>query len=656
MDFNKTFNFEEMTPLEDLLKLEWIETNGLGGWASSTVCGANTRRYHGVLVASLEPPVKRVVFLSRLDETVVVGDVGYPLATRIYSGAVHPDGYHTLRKFERQLFPTTHYELKTEKGVVSLKKSIIVPHGQNTTIIRYELLDGPESVTLQLEPFIAARDYHSLTHANDVIDRPVIDSEDSLSFKPYSTLPSLQIVAKGMTYKAEPCWYYHFEYQKEIERGLDCHEDLFRIGFISKTLKKGEVFDVLATIEEGHLQTPKDLIDRETKRKQSLLKKAVHRDFFVDTLVLAADQFIVNRGENSKTVIAGYHWFTDWGRDTMIALPGLCIATGRPEEAKKILETFSKYVSEGMIPNRFPDGGDVPEYNTVDATLWYFVALYHYYIETEDVKFVKNIYKVLQDIISWHDRGTRYGIKVDSDGLLFSGEASVQLTWMDAKIGDWIVTPRTGKAVEINALWHNALAITATFASILGDEGEARSLFSRADSVAKTFEKMFWNESLQCLYDVINGDVKDASIRPNQLIALSLPFEIISSPKAKKILECVESQLLTPFGLRSLSPTDPHYIGHYLGDQYQRDAAYHQGTVWSWLLGPYITAVIRYRQEKGRKQAKELFGNFQQHLSDAGIDTISEIFDGDAPHTPRGCIAQAWGVAEILRAYLTGCK
>jgi predicted glycogen debranching enzyme len=367
-------------------------------------------------------------------------------------------------------------------------------------------------------------------------------------------------------------------------------------------------------------------------------------------LALAADQFIVKRGD-LKTIIAGYHWFSDWGRDTMISIPGLCLATGRLEDAKNILLAFSKSVSEGMLPNRFPDYGESPEYNTIDATLWFFHAIFKYYQYSKDLVLIETLWPVLKEIIEWHDKGTRYGIHVDStDGLLSGGQDGVQLTWMDAKVGDWVVTPRKGKPVEINALWYNALAIMDFFARTSGRNEEAAAFKGRAEKVLKSFNALFWNEDAGCLFDCLEGDFRDASIRPNQIYALALPFPLVSKTRGASILKVIKNNLFTTRGLRSLDPQHASYCPVYGGDPWHRDGAYHQGTVWSFLLGPYVDALIFVQGEKGKAEAREVLQESFNHLNEAGVGTVSEIFDAAPPHTPRGCMAQAWGVAEILRS------
>ena len=399
-----------------------------------------------------------------------------------------------------------------------------------------------------------------------------------------------------------------------------------------------------------------------TRRRNVVVSSPVasqtNHDAFAQDLANAADQYIVSRGDQ-KTVIAGYHWFSDWGRDTMIALPGLTLPTGKPEVARSILRTFAQHVDQGMLPNRFPDAGETPEYNTVDATLWFFEAARAYLAYTGDLEFVRNeLYPVFADIIAWHVRGTRYGIKVDSSGLLSSGEPGVQLTWMDAKVGDWVVTPRRGKPVEIQALWYNALCIMEDLARKFADEPGQKRYRNMATVASWTFNRLFWNENAGCLYDVTNGAPPDPSIRPNQIFAVSLTYSMLSSERGQSVVQKVQEHLLTPHGLRSLAPTDPQYLGRYTGSPVERDGAYHQGTVWPWLIGPFITAYIKVNggSETARGQATEWLEPLREHLTDGGLGHISEIFDGDAPQLPRGCIAQAWSVAEILRAYVEDVK
>jgi glycogen debranching enzyme len=611
-------------------QLEWIETNGLGGWAGSSVTFANTRRYHGMLVAALPRKTERTVLVSKLDETVNGVDLG---ANR-FRDVIHPRGFEHLVSFRRDVFPVWEYAA----GGVNLRKTVVTPRGENLTIILYEVLHCAAPFELRLSPFVAGRDYHSLIHCTD------------------ASLPFIHIDVPGAMFHAKPdCWK-EFDYDRERERGLDHLEDLFTPGSYAVTLKRGDVLPVVIGVEYVDWDAI-GMIEDERARREAMLGSGelgvgsgsknpdsqssptpTPHSLLPTPLILASDQFLIERDEK-KTIIAGYHWFTDWGRDTMIALPGLCLATGRFDDAKAILRRWLAAASKGMIPNRFPDGTNEPEFNSVDAGLWLFIAVWRYREATKDEAFVREeALPILREAIDWLDRGTRFGTHVDLDGLLYAGAKGVALTWMDAIVDGEAVTPRRGKPVEVNALWYNALRIVAELST---DSG----LRSRAEDVRDSFETSFWNRQSQCCYDVVNPN--DASIRPNQLFAISLPFPLFDDARAHEILSVCESQLLTPVGLRTLSPNDPRYRGRLTGDPRSRDNAYHQGTVWPWLTGAYIDALRRYRGDLA--SAQTLLDNMQTHLGEAGLGTISEVFDGDAPHTPRGCIAQAWSVGEILR-------
>jgi len=645
--------------LDAALKREWLETNGLGGFASSTIVGLNTRRYHGLLIAATKPPVGRLVLLSKLEEALIINRKRFELSANKYPGVVHPQGYQYLKEFRLDPFPVFTYAIEK----IEVHKSVFMIHGENSTVIHYELRAAggnriPASqlaaagVRLELRPLIAFRDYHSTTHHNDALN-PHIQTETALAtVAPYEGLPALHFAHDAEELDAVGHWYCNFEYEMERERGLDFMEDLFSPFALRFDLRRRATATIIASTERHDVSRAVEYRQAEINRRKTVLAASPSDHAFVQALVEAADQYIVARGDQN-TVIAGYHWFSDWGRDTMIALPGLTLVTGRADVAKRILLAFARHVDRGMLPNRFPDAGEQPEYNTVDATLWFFEAvraLLHY---TGDYDFIRaNLYDVLGDIIRWHVRGTRYGIRVDDDGLLASGEAGVQLTWMDAKVGDWVVTPRYGKVVEIQALWYNALCVMERLADKFGDKAAKERYGKMAPLAARSFDQLFWNEPAACLYDVVNGDARDGSIRPNQIFAVSLPHTMLSPEKAKRVVEVVKRHLLTPYGLRSLAPSDPQYRGRYEGDQRSRDGAYHQGTVWPWLMGPFITAYMKVngRTKKGREKAAQWLAGFSEHLRDAGLGQVSEIFDGDAPHRPRGCIAQAWSVAELLRA------
>lgn len=624
--------------------MEWIETNGLGGYASGTVSGAHSRRYHGLLVAATQPPVGRMATLSKLDETIIINDVKYELGTNQYPGVIYPQGFKFLEKFERYLFPEFYYQA----GEIRLKKTIAAIHGENTTVIIYEVIEASSVFELQLLPLYASRDFHSLAHANDFIGQPYIFDDQIFRTLNYHCCPELFISVPGAKFIEAKGWYYNFEYLVEQSRGLDYQEDLYSHGKFSLKLKTGDKVGIIVSAEDPIGKNALALFEGEAARRKALTGILLWHEPLA-RLVLAADQLIVKRRQYS-TIIAGYHWFADWGRDAMISLPGLCLSTGRFEDAKQILRQFSESLSDGMLPNRFPDYGETPEYNTIDATLWFFNAIYHYHKHTGDIEFVESLLPVLQEIIEWHYKGTRYNIIVDqADELLSGGQDGVQLTWMDAKVGDWIVTPRQGKPVEINALWYNALCVLEVLLLETGRVEDSEMYRTKAGKVLTSFNTLFWNEKENSLYDYVDGGHKNDDLRPNQIYAISLPFPLVTKDRAKKIFETITTHLLTPKGLRSLSPSNSHYKPFYGGSIWNRDGGYHQGTVWSFLIGPYIDALFYVRGVDGREEAAQIMERFLVQLNEAGVGTISEIFDGEFPHEPRGCIAQAWGVAEALR-------
>ena len=664
-------NFAEAT------QHEWLETNGLGGWASSSIIGANTRRYHGLLVAAIVPPAERMVMLSKLEETIVTGDKRTELGVNLYmENVTAPNGHQYLNSFTKGLFPEWEYEVEG----IKLKKTIAMVHGENTVVVIYDVLQASQPFTLELLPLMAARGYHSLSH-----EGPQMHWETDFTNCIFHNQPdgktNVFISVPGSSYRHEPRWFNNFQYSIEQYRGLDFTEDLFNHGIFSVELKQGDSLGIIVSTENPDGKDAFKLLSKETMRRKLLISHQPD-DEIVQQLVLAADQFIVKRdiaisespeassngvpGQTEgkepgtlagATIIAGYHWFTDWGRDTMISLPGLCLSTGRFADAKKILTSFAKTVSQGMLPNRFRDNGEEPEYNNVDGTLWYFIAVYKYLFATGDKDFVLNeILPVLKEIIDWHYRGTRYNIHVDEDGLLYAGEMGQQLTWMDARIGSWVVTPRMGKPVEIQALWYNALRIFAELLQLNDQQHDALEVNISAEKTKQSFAQQFWYTEGNYLYDSIDEKgIPNAELRPNQLFAISLPFALIKDERAKAILKIVEENLYTPVGLRSLPKSDIHYVPVYGGDQWHRDSSYHEGTVWSWLLGAYIDGIISepgfvgLDGLAGKDKALKIIEDFKYHLSEGCIGSVSEIFDADAPHHPRGCVAQAWGVAEVLR-------
>lgn len=638
---------ETLQDFNESIQHEWLETNGLGGWASSTIIGANSRRYHGLLVAATKPPAERMALLSKLDETIISDNDRYEINCNQYNGKViHPQGYQYLQNFNKDLFPEWIYKVND----IQLKKTIAMVHGENTTLIIYDVLKAPSPFILELLPLVSARGYHSLQHSYNNIWWNVQFENGIFRNQPNENAPNIFISVPNSAYKHQPSWFNKFNYAVEIYRGQDFEEDLFNHGRISVELKQGDSLGIIISTDHPAGRDAHELFDKESLRRKLLLSNQPADETFRQ-LTLAADQFIVRRGEDLKTVIAGYYWFTDWGRDTMISLPGLTLSTGRYEDAKKIIAAFANSVSMGMLPNRFQDNNEPPEYNNVDGTLWYFIAVYKYLQATGDKDFVlQQVLPVLKDIIDWHYKGTRYNIHVTEDGLLYAGEKGYQLTWMDARIGDWVVTPRMGKPVEIQALWYNVLKIFAELLDLNGQNSDANIVNISAEKVKQSFAEQFWYKEGNYLYDVIDENGKpDATLRPNQLFALSLPYALIEKDKAKAILKIVIEKLYTPVGLKSLAPDDMHYVGVYGGDAFKRDSSYHEGTVWSWLLGPFVDAVMKIGGKKAKSKAAMIIENFKYHLNEGCIGSVSEIMDADGDHHPRGCIAQAWGVAEVLR-------
>ncbi|MBS3779607.1 MAG: glycogen debranching enzyme family protein [Desulfovermiculus sp.] len=627
---------------------EWLETNGLGGWASSTICGANTRRYHGLLVAATRPPASRMSLLSKLDETLVLNEQDFELGCNFYPQTVHPQGFTYLHHFSKGLFPHWTYQA----AGVELDKTVSTVHGENTTLVLYQVTAAPGPFILKLQPFISGRDYHSLITANDAIHSQGSFEDGVFRLRPYPGVSELFISVPGAEYTAQPLWYYDFEYPVEKERGLDFREDLFTPGFFSLHLQANSSLAVIISTTNPTGRDAWELQATEKQRRTHLIQNLPHKTELPVQLTLAADQFLVQRFQGQRSILAGYHWFTEWTRDTLIALPGITLSTGRPEIARDILKAYTYHLSQGMLPNRFSEFGEPAEYNSVDAALWLFIASYEYWLCTSDTEcIVQDVLPELWHIIAAYMQETRYNIHMDKDHLIYAGSTGVQLTWMDAKVDDWVVTPRQGKAVEINALWYNALRILAKFTALCGQTEQSKHYEHDADLVQESFHRLFWLQEKQYLCDCIDGDFTDTSLRPNQIMALSLPFDLLSTKQAQGVLAAVENHLFTPVGLRSLSPTDPDYHPQYTGGPLERDSSYHQGTVWPWLLGPYLRALMRIKGSEGLEQTREILSSMSIHLKESGIGSISEIFDAEWPHHPRGCIAQAWSVAELLRVW-----
>ncbi|MEL4304796.1 amylo-alpha-1,6-glucosidase [Methanococcoides sp. LMO-2] len=652
---------------EAAISREWLITNGTGGYASSTVIGENSRKYHGLLVASANPPVDRRVLLSSLDEELIIEGEVFRLAVHSYPDTLYPSGFQYLERFSAFPLPTFEYRV----GNVKLIKTVFMVHGTNTTVVRYRIFNtARQDIVLRILPLVANRGFHELRKAEDASFTEVsIDTGADVGSNLVDDDVLLQL-RSNMKFKRDSHWYYNFQYEMERERGEAYQEDLYNPGYFEEHIVDNVCeFYVVASddlpdeMESEHILDPAlalELVnfeyEKELSRQKDLLDKYSFNDDLAKKLSVAADSFIVQRrSTDSHSIIAGYHWFADWGRDAMISLPGLTLVTGRFSDAKEILRTFSENCSDGLIPNRFSDDGiSAPDYNTVDASLWFIHSVGRYYSYTKDLRTVREMWKTVVSIIHNYKNGTSYGIRMDDDGLI---EHEGQLTWMDVKIGDQEITPRAGKACEINALWYNALCTAIRLGELIGEE--TAEYLEIAELVKSNFIGVFWNPEDRCLYDCVSvnedGTVtNDASVRPNQIFAVSLPYTMLDTDKERLVVEKVKVDLLTPYGLRSLSPNDNRYVGMYGGDHNSRDRAYHNGMVWAWLMGPFITAYVKVNGNSllSLEYCRQLLSDLECHLDEAGIGSISEIFDGDSPHRPRGCIAQAWSVAEILRAYI----
>jgi len=656
---------------EALVTREWLVTNGLGGYASGTVSGVITRRYHGVLISALPAPLGRIVMLSSVAEQLkLASGREAEIGGRERSGDApdaHGTGYLTEFRLEAGL-PVWRYDVE---GVV-IDKRIFLPHMQNTVHVRYELVSGADRVELALRPSVNFRPQESsvsepLAHGYEF--RAIGDHYEICL--PNTTLPPLhfKLLASNVTFILKGRRIDNVLYPVEESRGYQARGDLWSPGYFRFALSTSQPATLIAStesVETMNVMDPERALRAERNRRRRLVAHAGQdaRAGVPAELVLAADQFIITPagrsdetarahayGDEVRTVIAGYHWFTDWGRDTMISLEGLTLVTGREVEAGYILRTFAHYVRDGLIPNMFPERETEGLYHTADASLWFFHALQRYLDYTHDTLTLSLLYPTMKSIVDAHVRGTRFGIHVDErDGLLAQGADGYQLTWMDAKVDDWVVTPRRGKAVEINALWFNALKLMECWAR---DQGDDPSVYrDRAARVEQSFNERFWYENGGYLFDVIDGEGgRDPKCRPNQVFAISLPNAVLAPERWERVMTVVRDRLLTPVGLRSLAPDDPDYKSRYFGDLRARDAAYHQGTVWGWLVGPFVDAWLKVYPDD-LAGARHALDGFVPHLDDACIGSVSEVFDAQPPFTPRGCIAQAWSVAELLRVWV----
>ncbi len=656
------FGREVCGELEIAESREWLVTNGLGGYASGTVAGTTTRRYHGLLMAALQPPVKRTMLVNGLDETARYLDNTFSLGTnRWKSGFLSPNGYLLAESFHLEgTKPVWRYALED----ALLEKRVWMKRRENTTYVRFSLVRGRAPVDLDAKVLVNYRDFHNTTRAPDWATR--VDAvQGGLQVVVFEGATPFYLRSARGSWLARHEWYRNYSLPAEHERGLDDEEDRLYAAQFHYQLHPSESVTIVLSTEANTSLDEEEAVTAQSNYDVKLFQNwqaqhaktcAISSDdepSWLWQLVLAADQFIVRRElpdqADGQSIIAGYHWFNDWGRDTMIALPGLTLTMGRAAIARKILLSLTRYVDAGMLPNNFPDAGQAPAYNTVDATLWLFEALRQYFEATQDLEILQTLFPVLTGIIDAHVRGTRYNIKVDpADALLYAGTPQVQLTWMDAKVGDWVVTPRTGKAVEINALWINALDTMAGFARVLMRPGEGYERL--VEKATRSFQR-FWNADRQCCYDVIDtpSGESDASLRPNQIFALSLPVCPLTAPQQKSVIDIVAEELLTSHGLRSLGPNEPGYKAQCSGGPRERDSAYHQGTVWGWLLGPF--ALAHYRVYRDAALAQSFLEPLGRTISSGGLGTLGEIFSGDPPFTPGGAIAQAWTVAETVRAW-----
>ena len=657
-----TLGKEEVSQIDKAIRKEWLVTNGLGGYASSTVPGINTRKYHGLLVAAFHPPGDRRVCLAKLDEEVQVGNDVYPLSANEFQSGIFPQGYSYLKEFSIVPFPKHVFEVPS----VEVERTLFMPSETNATVILYKILNnGDADAKLRVYPLVNWRHFHAVT------DRWKV-SMDANAQKPHLVLQSI-----GGRYHAAGKWLEKLYYREEARRGESCLDDCYQSGYFEFFTKPGKTdrFAIVAAADEDEAVARKiieqlpsglhgmtELFNREATQHEDRLTSFYERNAnapasdWLSLILEAANAFVVKGAESEhRAIIAGYHWFEAWGRDAFVSLPGLTLVTGRFEDARRLFISFSKYCEKGLIPNFIPDVSDqLPAYNSVDATLWYVNAVLQYLKYTGDFDFVrKKLWATLKSIVEWHTKGTSFDIRVDTDGLVSHGS---RLTWMDAAVDGRAVTPREGKAVEIQGLWYNALKTLELLAAQFNEDNSAEEYASMATKAQASFVAQFWNEEKKCLRDVVARTGQDDSNRPNQIIVVALDFNMLDADKSKSVVDCVQRELLTEFGLRTLPKNDPRYRGVYDGDRRKRDEAYHNGTVWPWLLGPFATAFLKvngshdFRREYALKNF--LLPLFTKKTSDICLGTIGEIFDGDVPHESKGCVAQAWSVAEPLRAYV----
>ncbi len=644
----------EVDRLSSLLKHEWLIANKLGSYASSTVVGCNTRRYHGLLIAATNPPVGRVATLSCLTEQLIVDGKSYDIGTNEFDGIFCPAGFEHLTEFRNELAPTFIY--RSDK--FELTKQIILAESENAVAIRYTLRGGTGE--LIVSPFVSLRDFHHLRRVVDSKKLAYELTDSGLTVQDHaSSLDKLHLRSSVGKFYPDPHWWYNFHYRVDQARGQDCYEDLYTPGQWRIDLSDSTTADISASFTSHFIVD----FDAEVSKRRARISEIVasvtpNADETTRRLAEATDAFVVRRSfpksPASTTILAGFHWFADWGRDTFIALPGLLLSTKRFAQARQTFRTFSRYISAGMIPNRFDDYATSAHYNSIDASLWFIIAADRYLEATGDMDFWRDtLMPAANAILSGYRNGTDFGIGADAEGLLTGGSEKTQLTWMDAALGDEIVTPRHGLAVEINALWYAAHRIMA-HRCVSFNKHSTAEYAARSELIGPAFCRAFWNDQAGCLYDCITEQIPDDAIRPNQIFAVSLPHSPLPPEKQARVVAVVQEKLLTPMGLRTLSPEDPRYRAHYEGSLADRDRAYHQGTVWAWLMGHFIEAYLKVNNSSSESlaQASRWLEGFDEHIRQAGLGYISEIFDAEPPHEPRGCIGQAWSVSEILRAKL----
>jgi predicted glycogen debranching enzyme len=668
-----TFPKEAFARFGELVEKEWLITNGLGSYASSTVLGINTRKYHGLLVAAMDPPGNRTICLSKLDEDVLVGNDVYRLGSNEFHDVIYPTGYKLINQFSINPFPTYTYDL----GNVQINKTVFMPKNKNAVAITYKLTNkNSYDVKIRLYPLLTCRYFHTVVYRLRIPLNFTLKGTDK-QFQATFQRPQATTVCRSTDgeFKEKVNWVNHLHYRDEALRGEADVDDCFQPGYFEVQVPANVEKEFGVTCAVSHesqeaqsvldsvgstISEIKDTFNQELNQKEELLSN-FYRDHpdvpvsdWLNWILLAADTFIVQGTAGQKAVIAGYHWFEPWGRDTFISLPGLMLVTGKYNDAKDILQSFIQYCKSGLIPNFVSDKSGIPVYDTVDGTLWYVNAVLQYLKYTGDFGFVKDeLWEKLKAIVENHQKGTLFGIRVDNDGLLMHGP---RLTWMDATVGNDVITPRTGKAVEIQALWYNLLRTMELLANRFEEPVLAEKYSGMANQTRQSFNEKFWNRQSGCLFDVVDDKNVDASIRPNQIFAVSIDFTMLDKDKSLKVVEVVNRELVTPYGLRTLSLGDPKFVGKCSGDSRSRDMAYHNGTIWPWLLGPFVTAYLNVNDYTAKAREKMLenlvLPLFTVGIHQDGLGTINEIYDCDPPNEPRGCIAQAWSVAEPLRSYI----